>query len=337
MGNQKYSDEQLIELLNNMPDASNRQIILALGTLPNKSLNNRLTALREKCGMPESAGRGGRGITRPKREAVPVKAARDVKPKRRMPSGEFIDPGYKVTAPIGELLRFEDVKAGETILRNGIPVRVVATGKSRIEIKDRFGYKAMVDKAYFNKNPGKFTRPAAGAITDQAGDASKESGWGRPIESNGGGGIAVKKPEFEEIIQSVDVGKKPDQFQLIPLGDTKPLSELSPDERQELEGIAERLKAEQVPVHIDLEMDDADVDPAYLFDRPPGRSLDDPNGWGTWRPEPKPVRDYLLRINDLLDVTVSLPYPVTVKVKELAEAILENGINREIRKETGNG
>jgi hypothetical protein len=181
----QITDEQIFALLDE--NKTNAEISRVLG-VKQTNINSRINKLRSKhefhlqdgvkkadpiqeaSDLPKEQKSGTKRGT-----ATPPKAARDVKPK-----AQPIESTYKVPVPPPgtELLRFEDIRSGDKLLRNGKPVEVVSTGRVAMTIKDRFGYKAEVTKKYFDDNPGKFTRDEALKIT--AGDVKVN---GQPIKN----------------------------------------------------------------------------------------------------------------------------------------------------------
>ncbi len=348
-GNYKVSDEQIIELIEK--GLNNRQIALELGLKPAGNFNNRCREIRKGCDPGSIGKRRGRPTTKPETPtAGPVPQATESK------------------APdIG--LRFDELRPGVKFLRNGKPIFVKAvTNKNEITIEDRFGYKGVIGRKYFDDNPGKFARAEqpeigdikiAGTPIKDLPDTDKEkiAKHLRPERQQ-----AVINPEFEAAVKEMEEDLKarkqnqsvedlfaPDAAQVHedvkeesipcihflqnckdPRGDDFDCSECS-DYIDAMEIVEASEKAE--PFNLDLEMND-NTDPVEHF-----KDVDyTDEAWGDVEKEISDTvlscREYLDEIDRLLDLMI----PVCVRngwsgrtVMEIARDMLESGIKFELQ------
>ncbi len=140
---QKFSDEQLIELLQNPEYTNNKQVIDAIGASSCGALNNRLNQLRKANGLPIAPSRG-------KKKAEPVDTV-------ECPAGN--DRPVDISSPPAEeTLNWDDIQPDARLLRLGKPIKVVSIGPAAMTIEDRFGFKGNIDRKYFEENREKFAR-----------------------------------------------------------------------------------------------------------------------------------------------------------------------------------
>lgn len=301
MPNHKYSNEQLLELLKDPKYKSNRQIAIALGKKSiDGALNERLNQLREDNGIPKPSGKRGAPVL--------PKAARNI----AAPKIQEIDSTYKVPAPPPgtELLKFDDIRPGDPLLRNGKPIDVIglekdkkSAEKDRLIIKDRFNYTDKVMRKYFDDNPGKFVRDEAriGSKAKPVNEAHKLTAGnikvnGQPIQN-------LPDSVKEKIVEKLKEDAVPD-----------------PAENTDLEIAIESAPTDAGPLHIghfeDVDYTDSEWDGAEkeISDTVLAR------------------REYLDKIDQLLDLMISdcTDKDMAFKVAGVAAKILENGIADEI-------
>jgi hypothetical protein len=312
MSRQKFSDEQLIKLLQNPEYKNNNQIVKALGSKPYGALNNRLNQLRKNHGLPAADGRKKPGleialvIPDEPPETDPVKLDPfPFEPKEQVVFGGRLHTVRGVE--INKLVMYENCS-----LRR-VTVTLEAWNKNKNLVRG------------LNEKPPIKTAGEDVALKRRRQDEEPET----PAKAAGTifERVAARKADRKPAVINQDFEEC-----------FKPIDQTTEDEvpgLYEAEAIdtIESVPSDAGPLHIDLEMDDS-ADPVSL----PAPFADveyTDSDWGSAEKEISDTvlgrREYLDKIDQLLDLMAPMikNKDIAYKTTGLAISILTTGISGE--------
>lgn len=312
MSKQKYSDEQLTEMLARPEYAgkNNKQIAEMLGMYYTGKLSVRLNQLRRANGLPVST-RGRNNRSEKKRMgSVGITS---------LPDAEVKPPEPIVDMP--KLIPFSFGPKDQVLYDGRLHTVREVTSEKLIMYENATLRRKTVTLEEWNRNPDmvKSTEKKPQHCYE---DASRDY---PPPKS------------VEELFEKSPIGRKPatinqdfeDAFKTPEKTEFKQVAERMKAEKSDLSDVRYMPTVESLfagPPHIDLEIDpirDEQMDPAYLFDRAPGVE----------REISETVigrREYLERIDMLLDIVLpGASKDVLFKAKGLAMSLLYAGIDKE--------
>jgi hypothetical protein len=303
----EVTEEQIIRVLRNPQYTSERQRCIALGIVPSGSQIKKFNTLRKRYGIPDpEPGKRGKAMS------------------------------INTIAPAPAPLKFDDIQKDNRLMWRKKRLIVILKTDEEIRFRRMDGSEYKLSRKQFEETAAEYTLvppgdPQGGPVKTYIDHSLKV---GKAVDAVFG---------TAEITHKTD--KKPATINPNLEECFKPAPELTPEERAELEEIAEALKAEMITEDKVKEVfgitEEVQLPKAEIPEPFKDEDYVD-SEWGAAEKEISDTvlrrREYLDKIDQLLDLMMPvcrLNPLLKVDVKNLAKSIMETGFNEEFRKDAG--